>query len=266
MSDQTPFGYAAQQVQSHDRERFVTVLFAPTDRRADLFSLYAFYGEVARIRASVHEAMAGLIRLQWWREVLSGRRAEEAARHPIAAPLMDCVARHGLSFALFDEILLCREQELSAPGFDDLQALGDFGSRCGGALICLALAVLGHGDGGLHSMARQIGRGTMQIGMARSLPHHLAMGWAPIPRSYGSVAPDAESLRRVAAQMVQAGLADLPRQAVPRSALPALLCAVQARSQGRRILKLGGNVLDVRVSLPQTCVPGQILSMIRGRI
>lgn len=38
-----------EQVRRHDRDRFVTALFASQDRREDLFALYAFNADVAGI-------------------------------------------------------------------------------------------------------------------------------------------------------------------------------------------------------------------------
>jgi len=60
----------AAELRRGDRDRFLTALFAPADRREALFALYAFNLELARIRESVSQPMLGLIRLQWWRDGL----------------------------------------------------------------------------------------------------------------------------------------------------------------------------------------------------
>ena len=65
-----PLSAPGEAVRRHDRERYLTALFAPSDRREDLLALYAFNLEVARTRESVREAMLGQIRLQWWRDAL----------------------------------------------------------------------------------------------------------------------------------------------------------------------------------------------------
>ena len=67
--------------------------------RDALFALYAFNLEIARVRDLAREPMPGEIRLQWWREVLSGERGGEAAAHPVAAALRETLARHGISLA-----------------------------------------------------------------------------------------------------------------------------------------------------------------------
>ena len=68
------------------------------------------------VRDRVREPMAGEIRLQWWRDVLNGERAGEAAANPVAAaltrhrsrasrcrpqPLLDLIEAH--AFDLYDD-------------------------------------------------------------------------------------------------------------------------------------------------------------------
>ena len=55
---------------SGDPDRTLAALFAPRGCRADLFALYAFNVELARIAEQVSEPSLGAIRLQWWREAL----------------------------------------------------------------------------------------------------------------------------------------------------------------------------------------------------
>jgi phytoene synthase len=73
----------AAAVRRYDPDRFLTCLFAPPAHRETLFLLYAFNHELARAREVASEPMLALIRLQWWREVVSG----EMRRHELATPL-----------------------------------------------------------------------------------------------------------------------------------------------------------------------------------
>jgi phytoene synthase len=91
-----PFDHCEQLVREHDKDRFLATLFAPAELRGPLFALYAFDLEVAQIRDRAREPMPGEIRLQWWREVLSGERSGEAAAHPVAAALTETIARFAL--------------------------------------------------------------------------------------------------------------------------------------------------------------------------
>ena len=77
------FAYCADRVRDADRDRYLAALFAPADKRGALFALYAFDVEIVQVRELAHELMPGEIRLQWWREVLFGERAGEAAANPV---------------------------------------------------------------------------------------------------------------------------------------------------------------------------------------
>ncbi len=81
------FEHCAALVREADRDRYLATLFAPAAQRDALYALYAFNVEIARVRDLAREPMPGEIRLQWWREALSGEREGEAAAHPVAAAL-----------------------------------------------------------------------------------------------------------------------------------------------------------------------------------
>ena len=90
------YRYCEEQVRVSDKDRFLATLFAPAATRAPLFALHACGGEIAGVRDRAREPMAGEIRLQWWRDVLAGERSGEAAANPVAAVLLDTVARFAL--------------------------------------------------------------------------------------------------------------------------------------------------------------------------
>ena len=43
---------------------------------------------MTRVREAAREPLPGEIRLQWWTDVLSGERREEASANPVAAALL----------------------------------------------------------------------------------------------------------------------------------------------------------------------------------
>jgi phytoene/squalene synthetase len=53
----TRLSICADQVRRQDRDRYLTALFAPAERREDLFALYAFNLEVAKTAEVVSEAI-----------------------------------------------------------------------------------------------------------------------------------------------------------------------------------------------------------------
>jgi 15-cis-phytoene synthase len=106
------FDYCEALVRAQDKDRFLASLFAPAARRNYLFALYAFNLEVARIGALVREPMAGAIRLQWWREALSGERPGEAAASPVAASLNVALAAATVDRAPLLDLIELRRAEL----------------------------------------------------------------------------------------------------------------------------------------------------------
>ena len=83
--------YTAKQVKANDYDRFLVTLFAPATSREDLFALYAFNHEVAKIREAVSEPMLGEIRLQWWRESIDGIYQGNPRNHEVVFPLYSAV-------------------------------------------------------------------------------------------------------------------------------------------------------------------------------
>ncbi len=170
------------QLRAADRERYVSVLFAPAPAREALAALYLFNAETARLRDLVSEPLPGEIRLQWWREVIAGDRTEEAAAHAIAAPLLDVIARHDLPVAAFDNLLEARIFDLYAdpmPSRTDLEGhLGETVSM----LMQMAGQVLN--GGASPPTADAAGHAGVAYGIAnllRQMPVHRARGQCYLP-------------------------------------------------------------------------------------
>lgn len=64
--------YATDHLRTHDFEWYAALQFAPADKRPALVAVFAYLAEIARVRSLVSEPMPGEIRLQWWRDTLSG--------------------------------------------------------------------------------------------------------------------------------------------------------------------------------------------------
>ena len=149
------FGHCEALVREHDKDRFLATLFAPAAQRAPLFALYAFDLEIRHIRDRAREPMPGEIRLQWWREVISGERSGEAASHPVAAALAETLARFSLPRERLDAMVEAHAFDLyddPMPGFDVLEAY--LRATCAtifelAALICGASAAHAGERGGL---------------------------------------------------------------------------------------------------------------------
>jgi len=106
------FAYCETLVRDGDKDRFLASLFAPAVQRRKLFALYAFNLETARVRAMVREPMAGAIRLQWWRDALTGERPGEAAASPVAAALGAALSETAADRAPLIDLIEQRRAEL----------------------------------------------------------------------------------------------------------------------------------------------------------
>src|SRR6185312_2041284 len=95
-------------VRAEDRDRYISVLFAPVAKQKHLFALYAFNAEIARVGEQVREPMMGELRLQWWRDAMEGKAAGDVSRNPVAHALIDTIKSCNLSRAYIHELLDAR--------------------------------------------------------------------------------------------------------------------------------------------------------------
>jgi phytoene synthase len=129
-------------LRGEDHDRWLATLFAPAERRPHLHALYAFDREIARIPHMVHEALAGEMRLQWWRDALAGEARGDAAAHPVAAALNDTIARCDLPTGPLIELIDARAHDLYEEPFKTLAACEAHGRQTASAILVLAARIL----------------------------------------------------------------------------------------------------------------------------
>lgn len=255
----TTLSYCGAEVRDQDHDRFLTCLFAPSDRREDLFTLYAFNLEIAKTAEVVSEAMLGRIRLQWWRESLEGIYAGTPREHAVVEPLMQTVTRHQLPKDLFDDLIDGREEDLEefAPG--DLAALERYADATSGKLSRLAAMVLGVTDEAALRAAQHVGVGWSLTGLLRAVPFHAARKRLFLPQDLtarqGLIQGDlfelreSEPLKAVVAEIAERAdwhLKEARRHGIAyrRDSLAAVLPAAIARRHLKSLAKTGWNPLD----------------------
>lgn len=118
-----PTGDLLNQIAEEDRDLYATLLFLPEDLRPDAGCLYGFHLEISRIPFLISDPMPGEIRLQWWRDVLSGERQEEAVANPLAIRLLTQIKRHNLPVDGFIRYLDAREFDLYNDPMPDRETL-----------------------------------------------------------------------------------------------------------------------------------------------
>lgn len=139
------FNHCADLVRQADRDRYLATLFAPTQHRDALLALYAFNIEISLVRDKAREPMPGEIRLQWWREVLSGERAGEAAAHPVAAALTETLLRYGFVVAPLLELIDAHTFDLYDEPMATVGELELYGIQTQSPLFAMAAGILAEG-------------------------------------------------------------------------------------------------------------------------
>jgi phytoene synthase len=137
------YDYCQALMRERDRERFLSALFAPADKRPHLFALYAFDLEIAHVPDAVNEPMAGEIRFQWWREAIAGERSEEAKANPVAAALLDTRMKYDLSSTSLIETIDARQFDLLGQPMESREALDVYLAATAGRSVECAARILG---------------------------------------------------------------------------------------------------------------------------
>jgi phytoene synthase len=243
---QDAFLHCEALVRAADKDRFLAALFAPAEPRQALLALYAFNVEVARVRDAVREALAGEIRLQWWTDVLAGTGRGEVAANPVAAALVDTVARYRLPVERLKALIEARRFDLYDDPMPTLADLDAYASHGSANLIALAMQVLDDGRGGHASaLAHHAGLAHAVAGLLRAFPAHAARGQLYVPlevlQRHGTTGDAA--IRPPASQQLRAALAELRQHArhhldkaqallptAPPAVLPALLPVAPVRA------------------------------------
>ncbi len=176
------YAHCATLIREHDHDRWIATLYAPESQRPALFALYAFSHEIARIRAQVSEPLPGEVRMQWWRDLLEGEAKGEPQSHPVAAALLDAVARYRLPIAPLTALIEARIFDLYDDPMPRLSDLEGYAGETASALIRLACLVLANGrDPGGAAACGHAGVAYALTGLMRAFPWHSAAGQVYIP-------------------------------------------------------------------------------------
>ena len=229
-----PLTYCADHLRETDRDRYLATLFAPADKRGALFALYAFDAEIVRVRDLARELMPGEIRLQWWREVLLGERAGEAAANPVAAAVTEVVRRSDFVREPLIDLIEAHRFDVHNEPMQSIEELQSYAARTAGTIFELAVRLLG---GEVEPMVfKEAGSAQTIAYMLSQFPRHAARRQLYVPldilRHYGADPEDVFAMR--ATPELRAAVAELRLRArrnlahvvsakIPEIAKPALL-------------------------------------------
>jgi NADH dehydrogenase [ubiquinone] 1 alpha subcomplex assembly factor 6 len=265
--------HCAQILRRQDPDRYLTVLFAPLERREALFALYAFNLEVARIRESVREPIMGQMRLQWWRDSLSELREGRVRSHEVLKPLAAAIEAYHLDIQLLDRLIDARERDMEPGPPADMAELLRYAEGTSSTLVELALEVLGEPAPAVREAGRNLGIAWALVGLLRAIPFHAAQHRIYLPATIAAEAGldleqpferGASPALKKAVQSVacEAGhwlaRARQRRSEVARRFQPALLPAVLAEGHLRRLAAAGYDPFAAGVQQPP---PGRIWNL-----
>lgn len=250
-----------------DIDRYLSLLLMPESARDDLLVLFLFNAEIAAIRDKVREPLPGEVRLQWWREVLSGERDGEAQAHPVASVLRDVIARRAMPVAPLTAMCDARIFDLYDDPMPDRTSYEGYAGETASSLLQMSAFLIDPAASALTSTA------SGHAGVAQAVAGHLML--LPISQARGQLFIPADLLSatgldrdsflagsnpersanavrafagfgREHLEKARAALGDLPASVKPAYLPVALASAVFDQVQSR-----GADCLDRSVRMPQ---------------
>lgn len=219
-------------------DRYLSALLAPRAARDDLIALAAYLGELARVPVTVVDPQIAEIRLQWWRDAISGFTAGADTGNPVADVMGRVTRKHALPVDLLLQPIEGRSRELYDDGIPDQAAFAAYLDETEGAAFRLALQILGADAGGFpEPLLRDAASAQGCTQLALSLPRLLARGRLPFPAAEAAITGDPRQLgqepARAAARRMTSYLAEEAHRSlaafrasatgVSRGAIPAFL-------------------------------------------
>ena len=170
-------------VRCHDKDRYLSSLFAPDDKRPHLWALYAFNYEIARVREAISSPAAGEVRLQWWTDIVDAIYKGSPVGHPVAEPLARAIEQGDLPKTALSNMIEARRFDLyddPMPSLNDLE--GYLGETSSSLIQMASLLLAGPEAAGAAAAAGYAGVAYGLTGLLRALPLHRARGQCYIPR------------------------------------------------------------------------------------
>jgi phytoene synthase len=149
--------FCAEQVRSHDFERYASTLFVGAEKRRALLALYAFNVEISRVREQVSQPLPGEIRLQWWTDMLAGAGHGGVEGNPVAAELLRAIRTYGLPAERLSRLIDEHQFDLYNDPMPSMAALEAYIHDTSSALYALGARIMGRQSEGTDHLARHAG-------------------------------------------------------------------------------------------------------------
>lgn len=155
-----------------DFPSYASALFVPPTPRRAFFALAAFNVEVAHVRDLISQPMPGEIRLQWWRDVLTG--ATQADGNPVATELLAAIAHYDLPHETLIRLIDAHVFDVYDDPMPDMAALEAHCRDTSAALFALRAKILGAEMSAAARCADHAGIAEGLVDVMTTLPKHAA--------------------------------------------------------------------------------------------
>ena len=166
------------------RTDYLTNLLLPEPLRDPHLALRAFHAELVSVPFKVREAMAGQIRLQWWRDVVERKRDVEARSNPAAAALLAFLDHLPEGAAALASKVDAHEADLYGDAPTDLNALEGYAGETRSVLYQLVIRAADAGE------ANRTSDASGHAGVAEYMAETL-VNWPAFRPQGRAVVPDA---------------------------------------------------------------------------
>lgn len=169
--------FCSDLVRARDFRTYAASLFVSPDARRAWIALAAFNAEVSYVRDHVSQPLPGEIRLQWWRDVLTGEgqgSRGEAEANPVAAELLRAIARYDLPVETFVRLIDAHVFDVYDDPMPDMAALEAHCRDTSAAMFALRARVLGAASPDVARIADHAGIAEGLTDVMLALPRHAA--------------------------------------------------------------------------------------------
>lgn len=218
-TDRSAEAFCTDLVRAQEFRTYAASLFVRPDARRAWMALAAFNAEVAHVRDHVSQPLPGEIRLQWWRDALTG--SSQAADYgavegnPVAAELLRAIALYDLPVEAFARLIDAHVFDVYDDPMPDMAALEAHCRDTSAAMYAMRAKVLGVNSPETARLAEHAGIAEGLVDVMLALPRHAARRQLYLPADlmnlHGVVAEEV-FLHHVSAPLKSA-LAHLRREA-----------------------------------------------------
>ena len=277
MSADDALMHCANELRQHDADRYlVTTLLPPPTRRIAL-ALFALDLELARIPDAVSERALGEMRIQFWRDTLTGLSAGTVAAHPVAQALAETLGAD-VPLPILLDVVDARGGDLAEAPPANMAELVQYGARTAGALNVLLMMFLGVKDPAVAQAARAAGTGWSLIGLMRDLPRALGHRRLRIPEDVlielavnreaafaGHFTPELGKAVSAVVAEAETHLTEARQTPLPKPARPVFATVLLAVRDAKTLQKANGNPFGLKPPGPISRQLTMALSVLTGK-